>query len=165
MFFFLIFIIAIGWTISYFLESPIILYFAVILSIVLNFFAYWYSDKVVLALSRAKLIEKKDNAELYRIVENLCITAGLPLPKIYIINSAQPNAFATGRDPKHAVVAVTRGLLDKLERAELEGVIAHELSHIGNKDILLQTAVVVLVGIIVILTDFFFRISFCTRYI
>jgi len=160
LFFFLIFIIAIGWIISYFLQSPIILYFAVILSIVLNFFSYWYSDKVVLALSRAKLIEKKDNAELYRIVENLCITAGLPLPKIYIINSAQPNAFATGRDPKHAVVAVTRGLLDKLERAELEGVIAHELSHIGNKDILLQTAVVVLVGIIVILTDFFFRISF-----
>ncbi len=136
------------------------MWIAVIFSILINFFAYWYSDKIVLSLSGAKPIEKKDNPELYRVVENLCITAGLPLPKIYIIDSAQPNAFATGRDPNHAVVAVTRGLLEKLERVELEGVIAHELSHIGNKDMLLQTAVVVLVGFIVILTDFFFRISF-----
>jgi len=163
LFFFLLFIIAIGWIISYFLESPVILYFAVILSIVLNFFAYWYSDKIVLALSRAKPIKKQDNPELYRLVENLCITAGLPLPKIYIIDSAQPNAFATGRDAKHAVVAVTRGLLEKLERVELEGVISHELSHIGNKDILLQTIVIVLVGMVVIMTDFFFRIAFWGR--
>jgi len=163
LFFFLLFIIAIGWIISYFLESPVILYFAVILSIVLNFFAYWYSDKIVLALSRAKPIKKQDNPELYRLVENLCITAGLPLPKIYIIDSAQPNAFATGRDAKHAVVAVTRGLLEKLERVELEGVLSHELSHIGNKDILLQTVVVVLVGMVVIMTDFFFRIAFWGR--
>jgi len=163
LFFFLLFIIAIGWIISYFLQSPVILYFAVILSIVLNFFAYWYSDKIVLALSRAKPIEKQDNPELYRLVENLCITAGLPLPKIYIIDSAQPNAFATGRDAKHAVVAVTRGLLEKLERVELEGVISHELSHIGNKDILLQTIVIVLVGMVVIMTDFFFRIAFWGR--
>ena len=163
LFFFLIFIIAIGWTISYFLESPIILYFAVILSIVLNFLAYWHSDKIVLALSRAKPIEKQAHPELYRLVENLCITAGLPLPKIYIIDSAQPNAFATGRDAKHAVVAVTRGLLEKLERVELEGVLSHELSHIGNKDILLQTVVVVLVGMVVIMTDFFFRIAFWGR--
>jgi len=126
----------------------------------MSFFSYWYSDKIVLAMSRAKLIEKKDNPELYRIVENLCITAGLPVPKIYIIKEAQPNAFATGRDPKHAVVAVTQGLLEQLERSELEGVIAHELSHIGNRDALLQTIIVVLVGVVVIMTDFFFRISF-----
>jgi len=158
--FFLIFVIVVGWIISYFLESPVILYFAVILSVLLNFFAYWYSDKIVLKLSRARPIEKQDNPELYRLVENLCITAGLPLPKIYIIDSAQPNAFATGRDAKHAVVAVTGGLLEKLERVELEGVIAHELSHIGNKDILLQTIIVVLVGMVVMMTDFFFRIAF-----
>jgi len=160
LFFFLLLIIAVGWLVSYFLESPVILYFAVILSIILNFFAYWYSDKIVLSFSKAKPIEKRDSPELYRLVENLCITAGLPLPRIYIIDSPQPNAFATGRDAKHGVVAVTRGLLEKLERRELEGVIAHELSHIGNKDMLLQTIVVVLVGFIVMLTDFFFRIAF-----
>jgi len=129
----------------------------------MSLFSYWHSDKIVLALSRAKPIEKQDNPELYRLVENLCITAGLPLPKIYIIDSAQPNAFAAGRDAKHAVVAVTRGLLEKLERVELEGVIAHELSHIGNKDMLLQTIIVVLVGMVVIMTDFFFRIAFWGR--
>ncbi len=113
-----------------------------------------------MAMARAKLIEKKDNPELYRLVENLCITAGLPLPKIYIINEAQPNAFATGRDKNHAVVAVTRGLLEKLEKTELEGVIAHELAHIGNKDMLLQTMVVVLAGVIALLSNWFLRISF-----
>jgi len=125
-----------------------------------SFFSYWYSDKIVLGITHAQPIEKKDNPELYRIVENLCITAGLPLPKIYIINEAQPNAFATGRDEKHAVVAVTRGLLEKLEKPELEGVIAHELSHIRNKDMLLQTVVVVLVGAVAILSNIFLRVSF-----
>ena len=122
--------------------------------------SYWYSDKIVLSLTRASPIEKRDNPELYRIVENLCITAGLPLPKIYILNEAQPNAFATGRNANHAVVVVTKGLLEKLERTELEGIIAHELSHIGNKDMLLQTIIVVLVGIVAMLSDFFFRIGF-----
>jgi len=158
--FFFLFIIGLGWLISYFLQTSIILWIAVILSILMSFFSYWYSDKIVLAMAKAKLIEKKDNPELYRLVENLSITAGLPLPKIYIIKEAQPNAFATGRDPKHAVVAVTRGLLERLERAELEGVIAHELAHIGNKDMLLSTIIVVLVGVVVLMTDFFFRISF-----
>jgi heat shock protein HtpX len=111
-------------------------------------------------MTRAREIKKEDNPELHRLVENLCITAGLPLPRIYIIEEAQPNAFATGRNAKHAVVAVTRGLLEKLERAELEGVIAHELAHIGNKDMFLQTVVVVLVGVIALLSDFFLRISF-----
>lgn len=158
--FFFIFIIAVGWLISYLAGSPSILWLAVIISVLMSFLSYWYSDKIVLALAKAKPIEKKDSPELYRVVENLCITAGLPLPKIYILNEQQPNAFATGRNPKHAVVAVTRGLLEKLERAELEGVIAHELSHIGNRDMLLQAMVVVLVGVVVIMTDFFFRISF-----
>ena len=157
---FLIFIIALGWLISYFVGSYIILWIAVIYSVLMSFFSYWRSDKIVLAMSRARPIEKKDNPELYRIVENLCITAGLPVPKIYIINEAQPNAFAAGRNPKHAAIAVTRGLLDRLERSELEGVIAHELAHIGNRDVLLSTIIVVLVGVVVLLTDFFFRISF-----
>ncbi len=154
---FLIVIIALGWIFSYVFESQIILFGAVGFSFLISFFSYWYSDKIVLAISRAKPLKKKDNPELYRIVENLCITAGLPMPKIYIINEAAPNAFATGRNPNNAVVAVTRGLLERLDRSELEGVIAHELSHIGNRDILLQTIVVVLVGSIVMLSDFFLR--------
>ena len=111
-------------------------------------------------MAGAQLIEKKDNPELYRIVENICITAGLPTPKIYIINEAQPNAFATGRDKNHAVVAVTAGLLAKLNKPELEGVIAHELSHIGNKDMLLQTMVVILVGVVAMMSNLFLRFSF-----
>ena len=158
--FFLLLVIALGWVISYFLGTFLILWIAVLYSVFISFFSYWYSDKIVLAMSKAKPIQKHDNPELYRIVENLCITAGLPLPKLYIIHSEQPNAFATGRDPKHAVVAVTQGLLSRLERSELEGVIAHELAHVGNRDTLLSTIVVILVGLVVILTDFFFRIAF-----
>lgn len=157
---FLILIIFLGWLISYMMQTPSILIIAVVLSVLMSFFSYWYSDKIVLRLTRAKAIEKKDSPELYRLVENLCITAGLPLPKIYIIEEAQPNAFATGRDPKRGVVVVTRGLLEKLNKVELEGVIAHELAHIGNRDILLSTVVVVLVGVVVIITDFFFRMAF-----
>jgi heat shock protein HtpX len=160
MFFFLVFIVLLGWLFSYLLDNPIFLVIAVVLAIFQSFSSYWYSDKIILSLTRAKPIEKKDNPELYRLVENLCITAGLPLPKIYIIDQLQPNAFATGRDAKHAVVAVTRGLLEKMERTELEGVIAHELSHIGNKDMFLQTMVVILVGIVAMLSHFFLRISF-----
>ncbi len=157
---FFILVIALGWLFSYTLNSQAILFFAVILSFFMSFGSYWYSDKVVLALTRAKPIEKKDNAELYRLVENLCITAGLPLPKIYILNEAQPNAFATGRNKNHAIIVVTSGLLERMERVELEGVIAHELSHIGNKDMLLQTMIVILAGIVSLLANFFLRISF-----
>jgi heat shock protein HtpX len=158
--FFLIFIIGLGWLFSYLLDSFGILIFAVIFSIFMSFTSYWYSDKIVLSMAGAKLIKKSDNPTLYRTVENLCITTGLPFPKVYIIKESQPNAFATGRNAKHAVVAVTQGLLDKLEKSELEGVIAHELSHIKNKDMLLQTMVVVLVGIIAIASHIFLRISF-----
>jgi len=157
---FLIFIIGLGWLFSYLLESQVILWMAVFFSILMSFSSYWYSDKIVLLITRAKPIEKKDNPELYRMVENLSITAGLPLPKIYILNETQPNAFATGRDPQHAIIAVTRGLLEKLERTELEGVIAHELAHIGNRDMLLGSVVVVLVGIVSLLSNYFLRISY-----
>lgn len=157
---FLVFIIGLGWIFSQAYRNPGILFFAVVFSILSSFGSYWYSDKIVLATTRAIPIEKSDNPELYRIVENLCITAGLPLPKIYILNEAQPNAFTTGRDKNHAIIVVTRGLLERLNKTELEGAIGHELSHIGNKDILLNTAVVVLVGIIATLSDWFFRMSF-----
>ncbi len=157
---FLIIVIAIGWVFSQIYGNSSILYFAVFFSIFMNVLAYWYSDKIVLGMARAKLIEHNDAPELYHIVENLCITAGLATPKIYIINEAQPNAFATGRNPEHAVVAVTEGLLQKLNRSELEGVLAHELSHIGNRDMLLSTVVVVLVGFISIISDIFLRSRF-----
>lgn len=137
--------------------NPSILYFGVIASVVMNIVGYWYSDKIVLSMAGAKPASREANRELYTVVENLTITAGLPLPKIYIIDDAAPNAFATGRDKDHAVVAVTTGLLVRLERNELEGVIAHELSHIGNRDMLVSTVAVVLVGLLTILSDMFLR--------
>jgi heat shock protein HtpX len=154
---FLIVIIGLGLVFSYIFESYYILIGAVGFSFLMSFFSYWNSDKIVLAISKAKPLKKQENPELYNIVENLCITAGLPMPKIYVINEAAPNAFATGRNPKNAVVVVTTGLIKTLDRSELEGVIAHELSHIGNRDILLQTVIVVLVGSIVLLSHFFLR--------
>lgn len=154
---FLIFIIGLGWVFSYQFNSPAILFFAVVFSFLMSFISYWYSDKIVLKISRAKEIKKQDNPELYRSVENLCIAAGLPLPKIYIIDETALNAFATGRNPEHAVIVVTRGLLEKLDRSELEGVLAHELSHIGNRDMLLSTVVVVLVGLVALISDWFLR--------
>jgi len=160
---FFIFIIALGWLFSYLYQSEEILIFAIGLSFFSSFFAYWFSDKIVLGLSHAKEIKKSDAPELYRLVENLSITAGLPLPKIYIINESAPNAFATGRNKNHAVIAVTRGLLEKLEKVELEGVIAHELSHIGNKDMLLQTVVVILAGTVAYLSHLMLRINLLGR--
>lgn len=119
--------------------------------------SYYFSDKIVLATSGAKQIEKKDNPQFFRTVENLTIAAGLPMPKIYIINDPSPNAFATGRDPNHAVVAATTGILERLNKAELEGVIAHELSHVKNYDVRLMAIVAVLVGFVAILADIFMR--------
>lgn len=154
---FLVAVIGIAWFFSYVYDSPAILYIAVIFSILMNFLAYWHSDKIVLRLARAREVGKEEASELYRVVENLAITAGLPTPKIYLIDEEAPNAFATGRNPEHAVVAVTSGLLKKLDRSELEGVVAHELSHIGNRDMLLSTVIVVLVGFVSILADIFIR--------
>jgi heat shock protein HtpX len=154
---FLVIIIALGYFIAYYYNNANILYIAVVFSLLMNIFSYWYSDKIVLALSKAVPAEREEYPDLYRIVENLSITAGLPMPKVYIMNEQAPNAFATGRDKEHAVVAVTTGLLQILDRNELEGVIAHELAHIGNRDILLATVVVVLVGFISILADIFIR--------
>jgi heat shock protein HtpX len=157
---FLVFIIALGWLFSYELNSNAILYFAVFLSVFMSFGSYWWSDKIVLGMYKAQPVEHNQNPELYHVVENLCITAGLPLPKIYIIPEMQPNAFATGRDKNHAVVCVTQGLLQRLDKTELQGVLAHELSHIGNKDMLLSTVVAVMAGVLAITANFFLRISF-----
>jgi heat shock protein HtpX len=157
---FFVFIILIGWLFSYVLDNNEILIFAVILSVATSLGSYWWSDKLVLTMYKAVLVEHDKNPELYHIVENLCITAGLPVPKIYLIPEMQPNAFATGRDAKHAVIAVTQGLLNRLEKSELEGVLAHELSHIGNKDMLLQTIVVILAGAVAMVSNMFMRVSF-----
>lgn len=158
---FLVFVILVGWIFSRAMGNSSILYGAVIFAIVMNFVSYWWSDKIVLAISGAKEVTNKSaqGRQIIRLVENLCITAGLPLPKVYIINDPAPNAFATGRNPEHSAVALTTGIIKKLEKRELEGVIAHELSHIGNKDILLSTVVTVLVGFIALLSDWFMRWS------
>lgn len=132
-----------------------------IIAIIYAIISYYASGKMTLAISRAKKIKKSDNPKLYRTVENLCITAGMPVtPKIYIINDTALNAFATGRDPNHAAIAITKGLLDKLEKAELEGVMAHELSHVKNYDIRLQSVTVALVGLIALVSDIFLRSLF-----
>src|SRR4030042_2338889 len=154
---FLIFVIAVGYVFAGAMNNSAILVGAVIFSVAMSFASYWWSDKIVLAMSGAKEVSHENAKEIYHIAENLCITAGLPTPKIYIIQDSSPNAFATGRDPEHAVVCLTTGIIEKLEKPELEGVIAHELSHVGNRDILLSTVIVVLVGFVALLADFFRR--------
>lgn len=150
-------VIGVGWAFSQVYGAPEILYVAVAFSIFMNALSYWFSDKIVLKMHHAEQVDLKKHPELYRVLENLSITAGLPMPKFYLIRDPAPNAFATGRDPKHAVVAVTSGLLERLDRSELEGVLAHELSHIGNRDMLVSTVAVVLLGFISILSDMFMR--------
>lgn len=126
----------------------------------ISFFSYYYSDKLVLGMSGAKPASKEEHRDLYLSVENLSIAAGLPMPKVYVINDPAPNAFATGRDPKHAVVAATTGILSLLKKSELEGVIGHELSHVKNYDTRLMGIVAILVGSLAILSDVFFRSMF-----
>ena len=157
---FFVVVVAVGWCLSYYYGNPNILYFFVAFSLLMNIFSYWYSDKIVLKLAGAKEANREDNFDLYTIVENLSITAGLPMPKVYTVIDPAPNAFATGRNKEHAVVCVTTGLLAILNKTELEGVIAHELSHVGNRDMLLSTVVVVLVGFISIAADVFRRSLF-----
>lgn len=159
-FWFFVVVIGIGWGFSYIYNDVSILVIAVFFSTVTSVVSYWQSDKIVLRIAHAVPVSKENARELYNIVENLAITAGLPAPKIYIINEAAPNAFATGRDPEHAVIAVTSGLLERLNKTELEGVLAHELSHIGNRDILLSTIAVILVGFISLISDIFIRSRF-----
>lgn len=153
-------VIGIGWILSYVYQSSFIMYIAVILSVGTNIIAYWKSDAIALASYNAKKADPIVYRELYRIVENLSITAGIPQPSVYIIENDSPNAFATGRNPKHASIALTTGIIKQLDKSELEGVIAHELSHVRNYDTLIMTVVVVLVGILSILSNIFMRVSF-----
>jgi heat shock protein HtpX len=136
---------------------------ALIVSGLMSFGSYWFSDKIVLAISGARPADRKKDFNFYTVAENLAIGVGLPKPKLYVINDSAPNAFATGRDPKHAVVCATTGLLDKLNRTELEGVIAHELSHIKNYDTRLQSVVAVMVGLVALMGDWFLRMRWTGR--
>lgn len=154
---FFVLVIVLGFFIADVYQEPIILYIAVFFAIFMNIFSYWYSDKIVLKLHHARPATRADNFDLWTLTENLAITAGLPMPKLYIVDDPAPNAFATGRDKNHAVICVTSGLLQILNKDELQGVIAHEMSHIGNKDMLLSTVVVVLAGFISLLSNFFLR--------
>lgn len=157
---FLVVVIAVGYAVSAYYGNPAILIIAVVIAVATNFYAYWASDKLVLSMSGARKATREEFFDFYTVTENLAITAGLPLPKLYVIDEPAPNAFATGRDEKHAVVCATTGLLSLLSRPELEGVIAHELSHIKNRDILLMTVAVVLAGFVAIVADLFLRMSF-----
>lgn len=155
---FLVFIIGLGYLFSYQLQNPGILVGAVVFSIAMSLISYFYSDKIVLSMSKAKAVSTE--SELYKLVDNLAITAGLPTPKVYLIDDSAMNAFATGRDPSHAIMVFTTGLVDKLSKTELEGVAAHEMMHIGNYDIRLSTIIVILVGIVALISDWFLRLSF-----
>ncbi|OGC84286.1 zinc metalloprotease HtpX [Candidatus Adlerbacteria bacterium RIFCSPHIGHO2_12_FULL_53_18] len=157
MFLFFCVVIGVGWAVSWYFNNPGLLVFAVIFAVVMNVTSYWFSDKIVVKMAGAHPADERAFSELHNIVENLAITAGLPKPKIYVIQDPAPNAFATGRNKEHAVVAVTTGLLAMMNRSELEGVLAHELSHIGNKDMLVSTVAVVLVGFVTIVSDFVLR--------
>ncbi len=154
---FLAIVIAIGYAASWYLGDSSILYIAIIFALVMNVGSYWFSDKLVLRMTNAVPADPVAHRELINIVENLSITAGLPMPKVYVVNDPSPNAFATGRNPEHAVVAATTGLLQILDRNEIEGVMAHELAHVGNRDMLVMTVAVVLAGFVAMLADFFMR--------
>ena len=153
-------VIGVGWFFSYYFDAQYVLCLAVGLALVMNVGGFWFSDKIALSMNGARPVTRKSHFDLWNLTENLAITAGLPMPKLYIIEDPAPNAFATGRDEKHAVVAVTTGLLNMLDKNELEGVLAHELAHIKNKDMLLMTITVVLLGFITILADIFMRMAF-----
>lgn len=160
-------IIAIGWSLAIYFDSTSILIWAVALSIVMSWWSYFNGDKTILTISGAKPIEPQQNLthrKVLHLVENLCITAGLNQPNIYIINDSAPNAFATGRNPQHASIALTSGLIEKLDKVELEGVIAHELSHVKNYDILLATIVITLLGVVVLASDWMLRSRYTIRH-
>jgi heat shock protein HtpX len=157
---FLIVVVAIGYAVAWYYGSSSILYVAVAFALLMNVYAYWNSDKQVLSMTNARPASREEFFDFYTVTENLAIADGLPMPKLYVIQDDAPNAFATGRDEKHAVVCATTGLLSMMSRTELEGVIAHELSHVKNRDILLMTVAVVLAGFVAIIADIFLRMSY-----
>ncbi|MSX99192.1 MAG: M48 family metalloprotease, partial [Actinobacteria bacterium] len=155
---FSLFLVVVGMAAGLVLGNPVVgTTFAFVVSGVMAVVSYWKSDTIALKVSRAVPADEVEYKRLHNLVEGLCIAGGLPKPRLYVINDQAPNAFATGRNPKHAAVAVTSGLLEKLDRVELEGVLAHELSHIKNYDILVSTLAVTLVGTVALLTDISIR--------
>lgn len=158
---FVIVVALVGWAFGTFTDlgyGGLIL--ATIFAVITALYGYYSGDKIALWTSGAKQITKEENPYVYRMIENLSITAGIPIPKVHIIADNAINAFATGRDPEHASIAVTTGAIEKLENEELEGVLAHEMSHIKNYDIRLMTLVIICVGVVALLSNWFFRISF-----
>jgi heat shock protein HtpX len=133
---------------------------AALIAVTMSAVSYYNSDKVALAMSRARPADPREHARYHNLVEGLCIASGLPKPRLYVIDDPAPNAFATGRNPRHAAIAVTTGLLEKMNRVELEGVLAHELSHVRNYDVLVMTLAVTMVGIVALMADFFLRFMF-----
>lgn len=152
-----------GWIASKYFGSPSILMVVGVISIVQGFISYRYSDSIALMVAKAKPLEREASERIYRIMENLTITAGLPMPRLFVIDDTALNAFATGRDAKHAAIAMTTGLIDQLDDNELEGVLAHELSHVGNEDIRLMSMVAVMAGLIALISDIMLRSMFYGR--
>jgi len=158
---FFVITVIIGWWASYYFElGPGFVLLMFIIAVVMALMSFFQGDKIALSVAGAKQIKKEDNPYVYRMVENLCITTGLPMPKVYVINDPALNAFATGRDPEHASIAVTTGLVQTLENEELEGVLAHELSHVKNYDIRLMMVVIISVGFIALISDIALRSFF-----
>lgn len=159
--FFMALVLAVGWAFAYVTDAgPLGLVLAVVVVFAMTWGSYWYSDRIVLSMSRARPVDREREPYLVNIVEGLAIAAGLPTPRAYVIDDPAPNAFATGRNPQNAAIAVTTGLLEKLDRLELEGVVAHELAHIKNYDTLVQTLAAVMAGTIVLLSDWMLRTMF-----
>ncbi len=158
---FVVFVAVIAAVFTYLVGAggPVGFVLAMVIAGATSFLAYWKSDSVALAVSRAKPATVDEYPRLHNLVEGLCIASGLPKPRLYVVDDPAPNAFATGRNPRHAAVAVTTGLLEKLNRIELEGVLAHELSHIKNYDILVSTLAVTMVGVVAVLADLGIRMS------
>jgi heat shock protein HtpX len=146
--------VLVGWLLN---AGPVMAVVAFVIAAAVAFGSYWKSDQIALAVSRARPADPQQYARLHNLVEGLCIAGGLPKPRVYVIDDPAPNAFATGRNPKHAAIAVTTGLLEKMNRVELEGVVAHELSHIRNYDILVSTLAVTMVGAVALMTDLAIR--------
>jgi heat shock protein HtpX len=163
-FLFVLLLSAVGLAVDYFLRGGVVgIVIVAVIVTVSSFVSYFNSDKVALRVAHARPADPVEYARYHNLVEGLCIASGLPKPRLYIVDDPAPNAFSTGRNPKHAAIAVTTGLLERMNRVELEGVLAHELSHIRNYDVLVMTLAVTMVGIIALLSDFFLRIMFWTR--
>ena len=160
MFFFVFLFAIVGFALAFYYQDVNIFYIAIIFSLIINLFSFWYSDKIALSMAGAREITKNEYPDFWNVAENLSITAGLPMPKLYVVDDPIPNAFATGRNKNHSAIAATTGLLSMLSKTELEGVVAHEMSHIGNRDILLSTIVVIMVSAISFLSQIFFRSRF-----